>query len=92
MSKQKARKRDQIEIESWHQLTAGHVGAWALTGLAMLGSLEMILQHQHSSNPAAGKSSTAVYEQVSRAEGKGESARLPEEFDIGLQTTSVSGL
>ena len=92
MSKSKLALETHSDEENRHQLTAMHVGAWAMTALAMLGSVEMILQHMQSHNPVAGQSSTAVYEQVGRAEGKGESARLPEEFDIGLQTPRVSGL
>jgi hypothetical protein len=89
MSKQKA---NIDTVETWHQLTAQHLGAWALTGLALMGSLEMLLHHHQVTNPTAGQSSTAVYEQMARGEGKGESARLPEEFDIGLQSPRVSGL
>ena len=91
MLKQKHTQVTYVE-ETWHQLTAQHVGAWVLTAMALLGSVEMFLHHQQAHNPTAGQSSTAVYEQIARAEGKGESARLPEEFDIGLQTPRVSGL
>lgn len=85
MSKQKEIKNE----NSIFQLTAAHLGAWALVGLTVVGASEMILEHQSAVNPAAGHGSS---EQVARAEGRGESARMPEEFDIGLQTTSISGL
>ncbi len=58
----------------------------------MLVSVEMVLEHapagQHGSHAKHG----AVHEVLARGESKGETARLPEEFDVGcrLLTSPVS--
>lgn len=68
------------------------LGAVALTGLAMLVSVEMVLEHapagQHGGHA---KHASAVHEVLARGESKGETARLPEEFDVGLQTPDIAG-
>lgn len=58
----------------------------------MLVSVEMVLEHapagQHGSHAKHG----AVHEVLARGESKGETARLPEEFDVGLQTPDIAGI
>jgi hypothetical protein len=72
--------------------SAEKVGAIILTALSLLVSFEAILEHHpkfshgHGEN---GRSSSS--EMFVRAETKGETSRLPEEFDIGLQTPHVAG-
>jgi len=89
MSKQKIKQ--ELEENRSHE-AALRVGAWMLAGLALVGVTEMITEHQHAVNPASGHSTALVSELFARGEGKGETARLPEEFDVGLQTPHVSGL
>lgn len=91
MSKQKI-KQELLENQA-HQ-AAARLGAWVLAGLSVVGVSKMILEHQHSVNPAIGHSiiSAADLETMARGEGRSETARLPEEFDVGLQTPHISGL
>lgn len=75
--------------------TAERVGAGVLAGIAMLVSVEMVLEHapghEQAGHAVAGSHSN-VLETLARGEGKGETARLPEEFDIGLQSPSIAGV
>lgn len=73
------------DLERW--------GAVVFTAICMLVSFEAIVEHGHGKNAHHGSSDPQHVNQIfSRAEPKGETARLPEEFDIGLQTPHVSGL
>lgn len=89
MSKQKIKQ--ELEANLSHE-AALRVGAWLMAGLAFVGVTEMITEHQHVVNPATGHNTAIVSELFARGEGKGETARLPEEFDVGLQTPHISGL
>jgi hypothetical protein len=73
---------------------AERAGAFVLTAMAMLVSVEMIIHHNPwtGSNHNSGSSQSSSSELFARAEGKGEAARLPEEFDIGLQTPHITGI
>ena len=73
--------------------TAEKVGAILLTGLSLLVSFEAIIEHsaEKQKHPEP-KSSVNISEVFVRGEVKGEAGRLPEEFDIGLQTPRVAGL
>jgi hypothetical protein len=89
MSKQK-----EIEHTVIHPV-AEKVGAIALTALSILVSFEAIVEHQHKAahgDDHGDANRAAVTEIFARGETKGETARLPEEFDIGLQTPPVGGL
>jgi hypothetical protein len=67
-------------------------GAVAFTALCMLVSFESIVEH-HAKDVYHGKREAQYASQIfSRSESKGETARLPEEFDIGLQTPRIAGL
>lgn len=73
--------------------TAEKVGALALTALGMLVSFEAIIEHNPKFSHRAHEANTpSVSEVFVRAETKGETSRLPEEFDIGLQTPHIAGL
>jgi hypothetical protein len=89
MSKQK-----QIEHTVIHP-AAEKVGAIVLTVLSVLVSFEAIIEHQQNTSHGDSHhdgSRSALTEIFARGETKGETARLPEEFDIGLQTPPVGGL
>ena len=90
MLKQKIQKNTN-ELSTYQEI-ATRLGALAFTSLAIVGATEMILEHMQALNPVAGHGSSSVSELFARGEGMGESARMPEEFDIGLQTPHVSGL
>ena len=71
------------------------VGAGVLAGMAMLVSVELSLEHaygDHHDTKSDHSSVTGGGMAMARGEGKGETARLPEEFDIGLQTPDISGI
>jgi|GEM_PF-2354290 len=91
MSKQKIQKELQASLA--HQTTI-QAGAWLFTVLALIGVSEMTLEHMAAHSPAVGQHSTSVanMELFARGEGRSETARLPEEFDVGLQTPRISGL
>jgi hypothetical protein len=90
MSKQKVQK---IEHTVIHPI-AEKVGAVALTVLTLLVSMEAIIEHnpKFSHGAKSDDSKPAINEIFARGESKGEAARLPEEFDIGLQTPHIAGL
>jgi len=88
MSKQKIQK--ELHERQLHQ-TAARLGAWALTALAIVGVHEMITHNVHSISQTV-HSTAGLSEMFARGEGRSETARLPEEFDIGMQTPRVSGL
>lgn len=70
------------------------VGAGVLAGMAMLVSVELVMEHAPTGDKrgAHDTNHTSLTEVFARGEGKGETARLPEEFDIGLQTPNIAGL
>ena len=69
------------------------VGAIVLTAVCMLVTVEGIVEHQtHSKKEHYGDEAQLTNQIFARNETKGETARLPEEFDIGLQTPHISGL
>jgi hypothetical protein len=73
--------------------TAEKVGALVLTAVSMLVSFEAIIEHNPKFSHKLHEVTTpGVSEVFVRAETKGETSRLPEEFDIGLQTPHVAGL
>lgn len=76
----------------------GQVSAWVLTATALLVSTERLMHHQeYATVPAtageAGHHAPAATENLAaRAEGARETARLPEEYDVGLREPTISGL
>jgi hypothetical protein len=87
MSKQTNKK--QIEHTIIHP-AAERAGAIALTALSLLVSFEGVLEHSLHGDHDQGQ--PAISEVIARGETKGETARLPEEFDIGLQTPHITGI
>lgn len=73
---------------------AEKVGAIILTIVSVLVSFEAIIEHsdKFGRGHASAQSQVGASEVFIRAETKGETARLPEEFDIGLQTPHVTGI
>lgn len=69
------------------------VGAWALTATAMLGLTEGVHREFAAiALPAHQPVSPIGHEELmARGEGARESARLPEEYDIGLRSPNVTG-
>ncbi len=71
------------------------LNAWILMAAALLATTEMLHQ-QHATTPTAigsGQVPHSVVEGMSaRAEGTRETARLPEEYDIGLRMPAISGM
>jgi hypothetical protein len=89
MSKQKSK---QIRHTVIHP-TAEKVGALVLAAISILVTFEAIIEHNPKfarAHDAAGSQNLA--EVYVRAETRGEASRLPEEFDIGLQTPHIAGL
>lgn len=81
----KTRKTHKVEHTIVHPV-AERVGAIALTVMCALVSFEAIIEHQSGEhNPH-----TVVSEVFARGETKGEAARIPEEFDIGMQTPHIT--
>ncbi len=95
MSKQKLSKK-QLKIQQIAhdrmQAMAIQAGALGFAALTLVGASEMVMKHVAALNPATGHGSTSISELFARGEGKNESARMPEEFDIGLQTPHIAGL
>lgn len=89
MSKHKTKKVAHTVIHP----TVEKVGALALTAISILVTFEALIEHNPKFAQAheAG-SSQNLAEVYVRAETKGETSRLPEEFDIGLQTPRIAGL
>jgi len=87
MSKQKVKKVKHTVIHP----TAEKVGAILLTALSILVSFEAIIEHAYKHEQRSHDSKTNISEMFVR-ETKGETSRLPEEFDIGLQTPRIAGL
>lgn len=71
---------------------AVQAGALGFAALMLVGATEMIMEHMPSMHQASGHGSTSISELFARGEGKGETARMPEEFDIGLQTPHITGV
>lgn len=70
------------------------LGAWVLTAAALLASAET-LHHEFAAVPATASGAVhhAPTENLSaRAEGARETARLPEEYDVGLRAPTISGV
>ena len=85
-------------IDATERLTqvATVAGAWVLTAAALLATSEKLMHHavDHgaASTPAHGQSVASYNEpEAIRAEGARETARLPEEYDVGLRMPAVSG-
>jgi len=69
------------------------MGAIVLTAVSVLVSFEAIVEHQDKfSHHQDDQDATYASQIFARSETKGETARLPEEFDIGLQSPHVTGL
>jgi hypothetical protein len=71
---------------------AEQIGAVALTAVSLLVSFEVMLEHHPKIAGHHHKAESSASEVFARGETKGETARLPEEFDIGLQTPHVTGV
>lgn len=72
---------------------AERVGAVVLSVLGFLVSFELMLEHHPKlSHAGSHANSHGISEVFARGETKGETARLPEEFDTGLQTPHITGL
>jgi len=71
--------------------TAEWVGAVVLTAVGALVSFEAIIEHSADQGYKSHDNNKNVAEMFVR-EIKGETSRLPDEFDIGLQTPHVAGL
>lgn len=68
-------------------------GAMALASLAMLVSVEMVMEHSQGGHHVHhGSKHGSISDVLKRGETKGETARLPEEFDTGLQTPNIAGI
>lgn len=70
------------------------IGAWILTAAALLASTEKLMHAEqgHAALPAHGHSTVSYTQpEAIRAEGARETARLPEEYDVGLRMPAVSG-
>jgi len=74
---------------------AGVLGAWVLIAAALTVSSEKIMHATHQSHEYAEGHSTDIASiaepEAIRAEGARETARLPEEYDVGLRMPAVSG-
>ena len=73
--------------------TAEKIGALVLTAISILVTFEALIEH----NPKFSKSHEMgsgqnLAEMYVRTDNKGEAGRLPEEFDIGLQTPRIASL
>jgi hypothetical protein len=87
-----SKKAKKVEHTVIHP-TAEKIGAIILTAVSILVTFEAIIEHNPKfarGHDSAGQSSMS--EIFARGESKGETARLPEEFDIGLQTPHIAGL
>jgi len=68
------------------------IGAALFAALTMVSAGELLQEHVITVPVAAHDSYMSLHEDImARAEGKGEAARLPEEFDVGVQSAHVSG-
>lgn len=72
--------------------TAEKVGALALTAISILVTFEALIEHNPKFKGHEAPGAQNLAEVYVRAETKGETSRLPEEFDIGLQTPHIAGL
>jgi hypothetical protein len=89
MSKHKAKKVKHTVIHP----TAEKVGALVLTAISVLVTFETLIEHNPKFARVHEASSSANLAEVYvRAETRGEAGRLPEEFDIGMQTPRIAGL
>lgn len=75
---------------------ATQAGAWVLTAAAMIATTEMLHHEMMAAVPVAvgdgHNQVAAAHEPISaRAEGAKESARMPEEYDIGLRMPTIAG-
>lgn len=68
------------------------LGAWMFTALIIAGGSELLHEGRLAPATVTIEPSYAHENTMARAEGKGEAARMPEEFDVGLQTPHTSGL
>ncbi len=95
MQKQKSEKDTLVAVS---ESLAARIGAWVLLGAALLASTEVLYEQHHpaafypiGSGHIAQIAHTAPEVSAARAEGTRETARLPEEFDVGLRMTAISG-
>lgn len=93
MNKQKQIKTETSTEKLKH--FAGHVGAWVLTVTALMAATEK-LHHMdvgHAAVPVGHSTMASTYQpEAIRAEGAKETARLPEEYDVGLRMPGISGI
>jgi hypothetical protein len=90
MSKQKHQKVQHTVIHP----SLEKAGAIALAAVSVLVTFETLIEHHPKLGRHSEESKKPLMSEVfvARAETKGETARLPEEFDIGLQTPHIAGL
>jgi hypothetical protein len=90
-------KKQKVENNTGQRIAeaAGVLGAWVLIATALMVCTEKIMHASHASHEAAKghDSHVAAYKEPEaiRAEGARETARLPEEYDVGLRMPAVSG-
>jgi hypothetical protein len=74
---------------------ATQASVWLLTAAAMLATTEMLHTQEHAAVPittGTGHVAQVAPEAITaRAEGAKESARTPEEYDIGLRMPAITG-
>ncbi len=69
-----------------------HLGTWVLTAAALLASTEMMHHTAVPVHVGTGHTSFMPAEgMTARAEGTRETARLPEDYDVGLRMPAISG-
>lgn len=88
-------KKIETSVNRLQQL-ATHAGAWVLTATALMAATEKLhhVDFGHATVPAGHNTSMAAAHQPEpiRAEGAKETARLPEEYDVGLRMPGISGI
>ncbi len=93
MQKQKTQTKNSDSASYSTEGLASQIGAWVLTAAALLASVETLHHNDHTVVPVtASAGHSSVNEGMSaRAEGTRETARLPEEYDVGLRMPAISG-
>lgn len=95
MSKQKEKSTDTRTASELLGDIAIRLGTWVLTAAALIASTEMLHHTEQAAMPVSigsGHSSFMPSEGMSaRAEGTRETARLPEDYDVGLRMPAISG-
>lgn len=90
----KQKNKSETSTEKLQQL-ATHVGAWVLTVTALMAASEKLhhIELAHVTVQAGHSTSAPAHQpEAIRAEGAKETARLPEEYDVGLRMPGISGI